>query len=646
MSLKKGFYLFYLFIMFLSTLLYSNSFAEADDLTNLSLEDLMNLEVTSATKRPERLINTASAIYVITQEDIRRSGATSIPELMRMVPGVSVQKLDSNTWDISARGFNGSIYANKILILIDGRAVYTPLYGGVFWDVQDTVLEDIDRIEVIRGPGGTLWGANAVNGVINIITKKARDTQGNLITLGAGSEETAFATGRHGGKTANDWYYRTYGKYFDRDEGFRSDNADRDEWNMGRTGFRAEKNKWTLQGDYYQGNIGQRGTAVSFSSPFSRTVDEKFDVHGWNMLARYEEEDWSMQAYWDNTFRNLEIFKENRDKIDLEFIRRLHATEQQLISWGLGYRVEMEDIENSETLAVSSPEELDQLLSFFIQDEIQATDKLKFIIGSKFEHNIYTNFEFQPNARILYDLDENNVLWAAVSRAIRTPSRIDVDGSITGFSTTAGHFRTLGNEELSSEEMMGYEIGYRTHPYENIFLDLALFANHYKDLITFDRGGAITDQGFTVLTFPTVNGIEGEAHGAELAGDIRITDWWKMKGSYSFFKMDLRMNDTITDFGLERSLENSVPRHLSYIRSSFDLPHRVEFDVTVRYSDSLKRGNIPTYTEMDLNLSKDFSGWRVSLVGQNLVESHHKESTGAFNTQVERGGYVKVTREF
>lgn len=615
-----------------------------DDLVKMSIEDLMNVQVYSASKKPQTLYETAAAIHVITQEDIHRSGATSIPELLRMVPGVTVQRVDSNTWDISARGFVGSIFANKMLVLIDGRAVYRPLYGGVWWDVQDVVLADIERIEVIRGPGGTLWGANAVNGVINVITKSAEKTQGTYVSTGAGTEEKFFSTLRHGDR-AGGWAYRAYGKYFDRDSGYRADGLAHDDWDMARAGFRADKEKWTVQGDYYKGDIGQRTTVLHFTSPFSETFNESADVRGWNILARYAADDGFLQMYFDETDRESLNFEERRNRFDIEYMKRLPATDRQEISWGAGYRLELENITDTETFRIRGTPDIDQIFSFFIQDEIKSFDeKIKFIVGSKFEHNVYTGFEVQPNVRILYHLNDNSQVWAAVSHAVRTPSRIHTDGEITSYSTTTGLFsRSVPNQDVDAEEVTSFELGYRSQPTDRLFFDAAAFYSVYDELITFDREGSVIDRGQAVLLFPVVNGMSGEIYGLELSGEAWLAEWWKLKGYVARTEVQLHTDRGVVDL-FEESLEDAVPEHTAYLQSSFDLPRDVRFDTIIRYVDTAR--GAPSYVELDLVLSKAVNGWTVSLVGQNLIEEHHKEAATTTATQVERGGYIKITREF
>lgn len=620
----------------------------AQELIGMSLEDLMNVEVYSAAKKSERISDTPAAISVITSEDIRRSGATSIPELLRMVPGVQVQKVDSHTWDISTRGFNGSLFANKLLVLIDGRSVYAPLYGGVIWYLQDVVLEDIERIEVIRGPGGALWGANAVNGVINIITKKAEDTQGGLAVVGGGTEERGFATTRYGGKTKEGWFYRAYAKYLNRDNGFRPDGNNVDSWNRASGGFRAEKEKLTVQGDYYEIDLGQRTSVTSFTSPFTRIFKERADGRGWNLLSTYKDDDWMFRMYWDATDLQNQALGERRDQIDLEYTRQAALTDVQEINWGLGYRLIWENMNNTDSFSFVEPEDTDQIFSAFIQDEIKATEKLKFTLGNKLEHNIYTGFEFQPSVRALYRWNDKFQMWGAASRAIRTPARLETDGTITTASTVPVYTRINGNRDLSSEKLRAFEVGFRHQPTANLYYDVTAFSNYYDRLMTFDLLGLSLsfDHGFPVLNVPTVNGMKGEVHGIELSGNLKLKEWWTLKGYYALTAMNLKMDYGLKDSGLARFLNDGTSRNTAYLRSSFDLPHGFELDTTFRYASEFVSGRVPAVAEIDVNLTRKFSGWEVAFVGQNLIEEQHKESVTSTATQVERGYYLKVTRRF
>lgn len=621
-----------------------------ENYAGMSLEELMNIEVYSASKKSERLQDIAAAVTVITPDDIRRSGATTIPEVLRLVPGIRVQKTNSHAWDISIRGFNGSTYANKLLVLIDGRSVYTPLYAGVIWSLQDVVLEDVERIEVVRGPGGTMWGANAVNGIINILTKKPKDTQGTLLSFGAGTEERGFVTARYGGKTG-DWFYRSYAKYANRDEGFKSDGTNVDDWSTAQTGFRTEKDKLNLQGDFYLLRGDQLSTLTSLTAPYTRTFKDSAEALGANLMSTYTDDDWFFKMYWDMTDIRTSPLTERRDQIELEYTRLVPLGANQDLNWGLGYRLQLEDVDNTFTNTINKSEATDHLFSFFIQDEIRAMqDKLKFIVGSKLEHNIYTGIEVQPNVRTLYHINETNQVWAAASRAVRTPSRLENDGTVIAqLSATPTFQRVLPNRDVESEDMSGFELGYRTEPNKNMMFDLALFANFYDELIALDYGRFTvgSEGGFLVARIPTANAMKGEVHGVEFSTDVKITDWWKMKGYYSFIKQCLQMEKGFRDMGLPAALNEAVPAHSYYVRSSFDLPHGFELDATFRYTSRFYFGRVPSVAELDIHLGKKIKGWEVAFVGQNLIEAHHKETVlGGTQTQVERGYYLKLTRRF
>jgi iron complex outermembrane receptor protein len=638
---KKTAFLFLL----CASLLIEPAFAAPSDLTSLSLEDLMNVEIYSASKKEERVFETPAAVYVITQEDIRRSGATTIPALLRMVPGVISQKFNAHTWDVSARGFNGSIFANKILVLIDGRAVYTTLFGGVFWDVQNVPLDDIERIEVIRGPGGTLWGANAVNGVINIITKKPKDTQGTLLTAGGGSEERGFGTWRYGSKS-NDWYYRTYLTYFNRAESYSPAGIAHDQSDMSQTGFRAQKDQWNLQGDFYDGRFGERAIVNQFHPPFTYVDDETPAYNqGANLLGKYEEEDWYAQAYWDMTNRDLVTITELRNKFDLEYLKRVQATASQEITYGLNYRLNTEDIQSSDHLTIDSPSRPDQVFGLFVQDAVALADGLDVTLGSKFEHNIYTGFEFQPSVTAGHAVNDTTFVWASASRAVRTPSRIELDSTIIDASTAPAIVSmTTPNNDLKSEKLIAYEAGIRNQLRENMSLDIAAYSNHYDDLITYTLGNLSTSHGFLALLLPPGNVLSAKANGVETTANIKMTDWWNVKGSYGYAHLNVHQDPGPKDIGLESFLESGFAGQTAFMQHAFNLPRQFELTASVYYADSF--GRVPSLTEMDLNLTKVLKDWEFSLVGQNLLAPHHLESNQVGATQAERGGYVKIKRQF
>ena len=371
----------------------------AGRLTHLSLEQLGNTEVTSVSKEPVKITLTPAAVYVITQEDIRRSGASSLPELLRLVPGVEVARIDSSKWSLGVRGF-GSRLSRAVLVLIDGRSVYTPLFAGVYWDVQDTLLREIDRIEVIRGPGGTIWGANAVNAVINIITKRARDTHGTLFSLGGGNVDQGFASFRYGAGDSQNFDYRIYGKTFTRGPEFHSDQGRFDDWRMGQAGFRTDWNpnqrdSFTFQGDVYKGEAGERVGITNYSPPSTTTVEQNAHLTGGNLLARWkrvlgEGSDLQVQAYYDRTQRMEASFGETRDTFDLDFLHHL-TWQRQDVLWGAGARFSPGSFTQAVPTVLFTPHVTDKLYSAFVQDQIAiVNNRLWLTLGSKFLHNNFS----------------------------------------------------------------------------------------------------------------------------------------------------------------------------------------------------------------------------------------------------------------
>lgn len=642
------------------------------DLTELSLEELMDVQVTSVSKRAEPISAAAAAVFVITQEDLRRSGATSIPEALRMVPGVQVARIDASKWAISARGFNGR-FANKLLVLIDGRSVYTPLFSGVFWDVQDTLLEDVDRIEVIRGPGATLWGANAVNGVINIMTRSARETQGGLLAAGGGSEERGFAGVRYGGALGTSSAYRVYGKAFERGSGERlAGGAAADGWSMGRGGFRIDSapsasSALTVEGGLYDGEAGETLTVQPLRAFSPRAVDAEMRVAGGHLLGRWqrtlsETSDLRVQLYYDRTERTAALIEEGRDTFDLELQHGFAPGSRHRLLWGLGYRRTGDDIRGSEVLSFHPARRTDDLASAFLQDEIALRpDRLWLTLGSKVEHNDYTGFEVQPNLRALWIPRRHHTLWAAVSRAVRTPSRAEHDLRLESpLAGPGGLFPgappavavTLGDPGYGAEELLAWELGYRVGLAPGLFLDLATFYNDYDELRATRAGEpSLVPAPVPHLVVPArlSNDLEGETYGAELVVDWRASKRWRWNAAYSLLAIQLRnrrpgMDDSPFD-------EGASPRHQLVLRSSVDLPQGVELDISFRHVDELPGLEVDAYSTFDLRL-----GWRphadleLSLVGQNLLEETHVEFAPEIipthPTAAERGLYGKVAWRF
>ncbi|MCK5524933.1 MAG: TonB-dependent receptor [Thiomargarita sp.] len=613
-----------------------------NQLKKLSLKELIEVEFFNpkgglAARKVQKLTQTAAALFVITQEDIRRAGITRIPEALRMVPGVQVARVSANKWAISARGFNG-LYASKLLVMIDGRTVYTPLRSEVFWDVQDTLIENVERIEVIRGPGSSLWGANAVNGVINIVTKSAKKTQGSLVTtyLGQG-EERAIVGVRQGGQLNNDIYYRVYGKFFEHDHFVNEQGeAQQDNWQMKQGGFRmdwgaSEQDNLTVQGDIYHGFVKQN------ISVFQEKQNDFVDLNGLNLLARWQHDfsngDIRLQTYYDHTRRDRLILDEIRDTYDLDFQHRWQPNEKQEFIWGLGFRYSKDEMDNTFILTYIPKKRQDKLFSAFVRSEFKiageskqpgykSTGDLRLIIGSKFEHNDYSGFEIQPTIRLLWKQSDKQILWAAISRAVRTPSRSDSDIEYNTLSD-AGIIRIIGNHDFQSEELLAYELGYRFNPNCRFLLDISLFYNKYDKLRTGEPIDFISTPP-TIIIKPD-NQMFGEVYGLELSASWEILKRWKMIATYSYSDIQLHLNPTSRYFVKEME-EDDTPHHQATLRSLFTLPNNLELDTALYYVDNVSNQNVPHYTRFDIRLG--WHAWKnmeLSLGARNLFNKHHRE---------------------
>jgi iron complex outermembrane receptor protein len=628
------------------------------DLTELSLAELAGLEVTTVTRSPELRSRTPAAAFVITQQDIRRSGATTLAEALRLAPGIHISRINANQWAIGMRGF-ASRLSRAVLVLIDGRSVYTPLFAGTYWEVQDVLLEDIDRIEVIRGPGGTLWGANAVNGVINIITRSARDTHGTFLEGGAGNEERGFAGARWGGALGAHTDVRVYAKYADRDAARRTDGPPFDDWRMAQGGFRLDGERgpstFTLQGDLYGGHAGQRTTLGSYTPPFSRTVDEDADLGGGNLRAHWRRalragSDFSVQAYYDHTRRDEPGLDETRHtgEIDLQYSRQegRHA----LLS-GLGYRLSRGMTGGVPTIAFRPASRTDDIFSAFVQDRIElAADRISLTVGAKVERNDYSGFEVQPSARVWFGLRPQQSVWAAVSRAVRTPSRVDRDLDLTvALDASRPLFtRLLGNPEFLSERAIVYEAGYRAQRAERFLFEVALFYNDYTNLLSLEPGRpfAETDEIGTRTVVPLLigNGIRGHVAGAELAADVRVTDAWRLHGSYSLLRMSLGARPDSLDTTTAAATEGATPRHRGVVRSSLTFG-TVQLDAIWRRLSALPAQNVRAYSSLNARVAwRPWAPLEVAVVGRDLLRSHQAEFGGG--TEVERSVYGELAWRF
>jgi iron complex outermembrane receptor protein len=635
--------------------------AGSDELSSLSLEELMNVEVTSVSKRPEKLFEAAAAIYVITREDIHRSGVTSIPEALRMAPGLEVGRVDAHNWAITSRGFN-DVYANKLQVNIDGRSVYTPLFSGVFWDVQNMFLDDIERIEIIRGPGATLWGANAVNGVINVITRTAKETQGVLIQAGGGTEERAFGGVRYGGQLGANAHYRVYGQYFNRDDSVQPSGARaNDGWWMGHGGVRldwdpSESDLLTFQGDAYSGRVNQTFVVTSPTTPGGQSVETEYVVEGGNALGRWthafsEDSALQLQLYYDGTRRRTAIFQEVRDTVDLDVQQRFALGQRHQFVTGLGYRLSGDDVVNAYPLSFDPDSRTTQLLSAFLQDEITLVDELlRLTLGSKFEHNDFTGFEFQPGARLLWTPHVRHTAWASVSRAVRTPSRAEDDVVINQPGPVPGSVLSIrGDRGFDSEKLIAYEAGYRLQAHARASLSVAAFYNDYDDLRTREAGPVIPG---IPLVIPVVvaNNLKGETYGLELGPLWQVTDWWRLQATYSTLWMNLHRKPGSNDTNSEGA-EGRSPHHQATLRSTMDLPGHWTLDGSLRYVDKLPNLNIPSYVTLDFRVAWRPIEWlEISVVGQNLLEDQHAEFAPSLirtqPTEIERSVYGQVSLRF
>ena len=605
----------------------------SNSLKQLSLEELFDLEITSVSRKPEAISRTAAAVHVVTSEDIHRMGVISIPEALRYIPGVEVARSNSRNYAITARGFNGTI-ANKLLVLIDGRSVYTPLYSGVFWDAQDAFLEDIEQIEVIRGPGATVWGANAVNGVINVISKSAANTQGFIVDGGAGNVERGFVGARYGGRLGPQAFFRVYAKDYDRGptllpNGQESGDASR-QW---QTGFRAD---WTpttvdgitVQGDLLGGSIDQPGM-------------EKGVLSGGNLLGKWtksfsDHSNLQTQVYYDRTKRdNPTVFGETLDTYDITLNHRFAPAARHDLVWGLGWRLLRDDVRNSASLAFLPPRLDHRLYTGFLQDEVTlAANRLFLTMGSKIEHNSYTGYEVQPGVRLAWTPAPTKTVWAAASRAVRTPSRIDRDF----FVPAQPPYLIEGDSTYQSEVVFAYELGYKGQPTGALSTSISTFYNVYDKLRS--------------LEFPPIpghfgNGLEGEGYGVEAEATCQIARGWRVNAGYTFLRLVLDVKPGSTDTQQE-SQERDSPRHQAYLRSMLDLPHHVSLDAGVRYADEIPNQQIDPTTVCDARLAwKPVKQAEISVVGQGLFDTRHPEwGTGSSRREVERSIYGKATCRF
>jgi len=628
--------------------------ASMRSLASLSLEELGNLEVTSVSKRAERLSDAPTAVFVITAEDIRRSGATSLPEALRLAPNLHVARASAWGYAISARGFNGAS-ANKLLVLIDGRSVYTPLFSGVFWDVQDVLLDDIERIEVISGPGGTLWGLNAVNGVINVITRSAAQTQGRLLSAGVGNQEKQLAL-RYGGRLGADGAWRAYAKHLRRDHTeTESDAFVDDAMQHSQAGFRADwdtaHDKFSLQGDVYTGEREQPLPGSLYITGVPIALDT-ISVAGGHVLGRWERQlgddsSLAVQAYYDRTERKVRpTFDEVLDILDLQVQHSRRLGGVHSVVWGAQYRYAMDDVDNGIYVEFLPGKVNHDWASVFAQDEIALSGSLRLTLGARVEHNDYTGYEFLPNARLSWKLADDQLVWASLSRPVRAPSRLDRDTYIPWpevYPQFPGQPTYLldGGRNVRSETAQVLELGYRGQPTVHTSLSATVFHAEYDHL----RTQQIAPSGTYVFY---LNGMEGTTSGIELWGAYQASPTWRLQAGYTRLWQDFAMKAGSNDTDTLPATEGANPDTRWSLRTAVDLSHDIELDATLRHVSRLSTPDVPAYTTLDLRWAWQLRPeLELSVVGQNLLDGGHGEFTDpSTRSEFEPAVFVRLLSRF
>ena len=650
---------------------------ESSSLMDLSLEELMQVEITTFSRRPTQLARTPAAVFVVSDSDITRSGARSIPDVLRMVPGLQVAQLDSSTWAVTARGSNG-VYANKLLVLMDGRTLYTPFYSGVYWGLQDTDLSAIDRIEIIRGPGATMWGANAVNGVINIITKKAGTDPGGAVSAVGGnlrSEGQASYAGALGNID-----YRTYFKYFNRDA---LADTNSDDWDMLRGGLRIDgasgaSDQWFLNAEMFTANIGESALTTSVTPPYnqveirSRDVDGGFLLAGWSR-ALSETSGLQLKTYFDRTDRDGGAPYEVRDTFDIDLQYNFKASDRHNVIWGLSYRLSEDETTGDFVISLDPASRTQHLLSAFIQDEVRLIgDKLFMTVGTKVERNNFSNnsLEWQPNIRLSWNITDEQMLWGSVARSVRVPSRIEQAATIHGAVVPPGApgnpfpvpfvLTVLGDPDLDTEEVIAYELGYRQQFSETTYIDLAVFYNQYSDLRTIVDRAPVCEPGgtpvpgnppcflsaqYVSLPVQMENGGDIDTHGLELSVVHRFRSDWSLQASYTY------LNSDDIPGSASSAVSQDYPAHQLSLRTAFSPTSTTEMDLWLRYVDELPAQDIDSYVTLDARASwRPVPALELSLVGRNLLESEHAEFLQEFNetepVEVGREAYLELRWHF
>ncbi|MCU1246735.1 MAG: TonB-dependent receptor, partial [Acidobacteria bacterium] len=612
----------------------------ASHLAALDLKALMNLEVTSVSRRPERLSDAAASIFVITGDEIRRSGAMNLPEALRLAPSLDVVQVHAGSYTVSARGFTDSA-GNKLLVLINGRAVYTPLFGGVFWDVQDVLLEEIDRIEVISGPGGTLWGVNAVNGVINIITRSAGSSKGGLVALGGGNEKKIAAL-RYGAAAGPELDFRVFGKYTDvrsteTANGTHKDDALRKTFGGFRADWERGADQVTLSGSAYHGSEGQPPPG-SISTGVRFTLGT-ITLSGLNLTTRWRRRlsngsSLTVQGYFDRTERQVPpTFADRLNIADLQIIHSWRLGKRHTVGWGGEYRYGMDRVVNSQYIAFLPAKVNQTWKAIFAQDEMALGKRVRLTLGGRAEGNDYTGTEFLPNARVAWNVTPDHMLWGAASRTVRAPSRLDRDVFVPGVPP----FLLPGGPDVVSEVATAYELGYRGQPVPQVTFSATAFHTLYDHLRTQEVAPSRTQ-------FLFANQMEGTVRGIEAWGVYQVMPTWRLSAGGTALNEQFRLAPGSNDLGGLAAREGHDARRSWRLRSSLDLPWQSELDLTARYVSARSNPAVPAYTAVDLRC-----GWRprrgleLSVTGTNLAGKGHGEFTDiSTRTEVGRGVFIRL----
>ncbi|MGA9884989.1 MAG: TonB-dependent receptor [Candidatus Acidiferrales bacterium] len=641
------------------------------DLANQSLQDLMNMQVTTVSKTEQKLSQTAAAVFVITQQDIARSGARDIPDLLRMVPGLDVAQINGNTWAINSRGFN-SRFANQLQVLVDGRSVYSDSFGGVFWDQLDVPLEDIERIEVIRGPGGSVWGGNSVNGVINIITKNASQTKGAMVVGGGGTEEQGFGTLQYGGSAGKSTDYRIFAKYLNEGPLWGMAGGDGgDGWHSVRGGFRSDSQISTrdtlmLQGDMY--SLGEGSPTYdlpSVTSPAPVAIESIFGVSGGFLQSVWKRSlsptsDTTVEISYDRYKRDDVLF-DHRGTLNLNFQHHFEWGNRQSILWGGEYR-RSTSTSNGNLYISYSPADLNtNLYSAFVEDEFSLIpQRVTVTAGARLDHNYFSGFDLMPSARVAWTVTPRATLWAVVSRAARTPSEVDTDlranlASFPGAGGVTNLVAFIGNPNVRDEGLTAFEAGYRTAITKALTADFAAYFNLYDHQETTEPATPFFENTPAPphLVVPTTyeNLMHGETHGFEISANWRPARRWTLSPGYAFEEIHMHLAPTSQDTTSVAGAQGASPTHSAQLRSHVRLWRGLDWDASAYFVDRLTDPVVPSYTRVDTQVSWSFTEKAtISLVGQNLARDHHQEFVDTLytvqSTLVKRSAYVQFTARF